>query len=840
MAKLSTYKPNPGINPLDKITYSGIIEDYEDLPTYETVTTTLDDLGEFFASNYFSADGVVYNLSGLTTDVSGLQGTTETIQSTLNSAFLVNGDGDVTGFTDALNSAVDTVIENADLTLNTVFSDLENSQTATSNGLNLIGTDVANFFQGFSIDSETGLPTGFGDTLLENIEGAAQAAIDLTPFATGEDLALTDEYVAKIRNAFTFNENGDVTNFNTVLSTATDNKVRTLFTDEGLAYAVDVDEVKTAVGTWDSGGNLLSLSTAFSGKISQVISTDTASLVQDVEQTRAGFSSFDPVTGAPTGLSAALNTAVSTVIAGDGYAAGSDVEDLTVVVQGTDGQGGLVNSVAQVTSTANTAATTASSSASKIEAINSVFEVLDENGDALYLNQAGYFEEITTYVDANSAIATEVDTLKVTVDGPNGNDGIAAEVGTFSSAIANLEGYTEANYAIEADANGIVTGIYTKAANSGDPDTAISDITMKTNTFKVVDQLDNTKLYLDANGDLTIYGSGEFTGDITGASGTFGGVTIDSNGISSNDFSIDALGNASFSGSLNVDSINIDNDNIIITSSTDVAYSNNGSLTFNDGGASPVLQGGLYASTYNNENVVQLKGVDKLLLYTQDPSVAGIRLDNNNTAAWQIYVNGNLYSYDGAYFDGILQVGDEIQAGNNTITGGAFNAGLSPALNAVVNVYQNSGSISDPVIRCAHGGTYNGSAKQIAFYNASISEVGYIYSTNSTTNLQTSSDYRLKENVVSITGAIDKIDQLNPVNFDWVRGDGNDNGFLAHELKEILPMAVHGEKDEVDDNGDPVYQSVNYMALIPILTAALKEANDKIKSLETRIIALEA
>lgn len=821
MAKLSSYKNNPGINPLDKITYSGIIEDYEDLPTYETVTTTLDDLGEFFASNYFTADGVVYNLSGLTTDVSGLQGTTETIQSTLNSAFLVNGDGDVTGFTEALNSAVDTVIENADLTLNTVFSDLEDSQTTTSNGLNLISTDVANFFQGFSIDPNTGLPTGFGDTLLENIEGAAQAAIDLTPFATGEDLALTDEYVAKIRDAFTFDENGDVENFNTVLSTATDTKVRTLFTADGLAYGVDVDEVKTAVGTWDEDGNLLSLSNAFSGKISQVISTDTASLVQQVEQTRAGFSSFDPLTGEPTGLSSAMQTAVSTVVAGDGYAAGSDVEDLTVVVQGTDGQGGLVNSVAQVTSTVNTAATTASSAASKVEAINSVFEVLDENGDPLYLNQAGYFNEITTYVDANSAIATEVDTLKVTVDGPNGNDGIAAEVGTHSSAIADLEGYTEANYAIEADANGVVTGIYTKAANSGDPDTVISDITMKTNTFKVVDQLDNTKLYLDANGDLTVYGSGEFTGDITGASGTFGGVTINSNGISSNSFSIAG-------------------DDITLTSSTDVAYSNNGSLTFNDGGASPVLQGGLYASTYNNENVVQLKGVDKLLLYTQDPSVAGIRLDNNNTAAWQIYVNGNLYSYDGAYFDGILQVGDEIQAGNNTITGGAFNAGLSPALNAVVNVYQNSGSISDPVIRCAHGGTYNGSAKQIAFYNAAISEVGYIYSTNSTTNLQISSDYRLKENVVSITGAIDKIDQLNPVNFDWVRGDGNDNGFLAHELKEILPMAVHGEKDEVDDNGDPVYQSANYMALIPILTAALKEANDKIKSLETRIIALEA
>jgi hypothetical protein len=73
MAKLSDYKVNPSINPLDTITYSGIIEDYEDLPTYETVTTTLNDLGEFFASNYFL---VISNYSNLnfTDDLSAASG----------------------------------------------------------------------------------------------------------------------------------------------------------------------------------------------------------------------------------------------------------------------------------------------------------------------------------------------------------------------------------------------------------------------------------------------------------------------------------------------------------------------------------------------------------------------------------------------------------------------------------------------------------------------------------------------------------------------------------------------------------------------------------------------
>lgn len=73
MAKLSSYKNNPGINPLDKITYSGIIEDYEDLPTYETVTTTLDDLGEFFAGNYFSVDSVNYDLGDIDSRITTLE-----------------------------------------------------------------------------------------------------------------------------------------------------------------------------------------------------------------------------------------------------------------------------------------------------------------------------------------------------------------------------------------------------------------------------------------------------------------------------------------------------------------------------------------------------------------------------------------------------------------------------------------------------------------------------------------------------------------------------------------------------------------------------------------------
>ena len=62
MAKLSEYKNNPGINPLDRITYSGVIENYEDVLSYETVSTTVDDLAKFI-SGYFEVDGVIYDLN---------------------------------------------------------------------------------------------------------------------------------------------------------------------------------------------------------------------------------------------------------------------------------------------------------------------------------------------------------------------------------------------------------------------------------------------------------------------------------------------------------------------------------------------------------------------------------------------------------------------------------------------------------------------------------------------------------------------------------------------------------------------------------------------------------
>ena len=66
------------------------------------------------------------------------------------------------------------------------------------------------------------------------------------------------------------------------------------------------------------------------------------------------------------------------------------------------------------------------------------------------------------------------------------------------------------------------------------------------------------------------------------------------------------------------------------------------------------------------------------------------------------------------------------------------------------------------------------------------------------------------------------------------------DGFIAHEAAEVVPECVTGAKDEVDEDGNPQYQSIDQSKLVPLLTAALQEAIAKIESLEARITALEA
>ena len=160
---------------------------------------------------------------------------------------------------------------------------------------------------------------------------------------------------------------------------------------------------------------------------------------------------------------------------------------------------------------------------------------------------------------------------------------------------------------------------------------------------------------------------------------------------------------------------------------------------------------------------------------------------------------------------------------------------------------------------------YTNNGEIILFYRDGTN-VGNIYVTTSSTSYNTSSDYRLKENVVDLTGASARVNQLNPSRFNFI-ADGTDtvvDGFLAHEVADVVPEAITGTKDAMkdeeyevtpavlDDDGNvtteavmgtrsvPDYQGIDQSKLVPLLTAALQEALTEIASLKTRVEALEA
>jgi len=114
----------------------------------------------------------------------------------------------------------------------------------------------------------------------------------------------------------------------------------------------------------------------------------------------------------------------------------------------------------------------------------------------------------------------------------------------------------------------------------------------------------------------------------------------------------------------------------------------------------------------------------------------------------------------------------------------------------------------------------NGSVQQ---FRNSGSVSGYISISGSTTAYNTSSDYRLKENVTPMTTGLETISALKPVTYDWISDKSKGEGFIAHELQAVIPLAVHGEKDAVNEDGSIKTQGVDYSKIVVHLVAAIQE-----------------
>lgn len=184
--------------------------------------------------------------------------------------------------------------------------------------------------------------------------------------------------------------------------------------------------------------------------------------------------------------------------------------------------------------------------------------------------------------------------------------------------------------------------------------------------------------------------------------------------------------------------------------------------------------------------------------------------------------------------DGNLLVGaTSVLAANRRlqVDGGALIACLfknSASANEVINVWNSATSGNNVFVQWQTEA--GGSARGTITYNRAGGLVAY----------NTTSDYRAKDIAGAIFGASDTVLNLKPYMGTMKGATIERPMFIAHETQEIAPYAVVGEKDAVDNDGNPIYQQMDHSALVPLLTAALQEALTEIASMKVRITALEA
>lgn len=168
---------------------------------------------------------------------------------------------------------------------------------------------------------------------------------------------------------------------------------------------------------------------------------------------------------------------------------------------------------------------------------------------------------------------------------------------------------------------------------------------------------------------------------------------------------------------------------------------------------------------------------------------------------------------------------------------GFFNPGGSGD-DAELSVYKADGATQGVVWR-GTGNSYiridSTVLKFINFYYG-ISNVGQIVTGGTNVLYQSNSDYRLKENVTGMTGALDRVSQLKPSRYNFIsHPETQVDGFMAHELQEVVPQAVSGQKDEMNEDGTPKYQGVDHSQIVPLLVGAIKELKAEIEELKKQI-----
>ena len=274
-------------------------------------------------------------------------------------------------------------------------------------------------------------------------------------------------------------------------------------------------------------------------------------------------------------------------------------------------------------------------------------------------------------------------------------------------------------------------------------------------------------------------------------------------------------------------------------------------------------------STYSNKLVIRSNG--NVGIGATNP-LEKLDVVGNIRVSGEQYFNGTVIHGDGKeiikYSDSWLRINQAQNFTNGIYCGGGilrtdgiFQVGPSGSkfvVNSIGNVGVNGAPSTTTSTKLKVNGTIastTGSGFQIEngygsprlsdFYGSFITThafyVGTPYAglTCTASAFNITSDYRLKENEALLTEASSRIKKLKPIRFNYINSENTVDGFLAHEVAEVIPEAVTGEKDAIREDGSDELQGLDLSKIVPLLTAALQESITKIEKLEQRIQTLE-
>ena len=306
-------------------------------------------------------------------------------------------------------------------------------------------------------------------------------------------------------------------------------------------------------------------------------------------------------------------------------------------------------------------------------------------------------------------------------------------------------------------------------------------------------------------------------------SGDYGQINCDESGVNQQDLWITGL-NLKFGRNINLERMRLDASGNLLVGQTSASSGTVGTSLRSDGRTFFCADGN-YSAHFNrntsdgaiahfakDDTIVGSIGNIEDLLYiaADDTTDCGIRFDGDNQEISPCTATG-------AYSDGNIDLGDASGRFKDFYLSGRVVA------HGVTTSSEAWSSQSDSTSSSVH-----------LYFRNPNGFVGNISTSGTATAYNTSSDYRLKENVVAMTDATTRLKQLAPKRFNFIAdADVTVDGFLAHEVADVVPEAVTGAKDAVDDEGNAVYQGIDQSKLVPLLVATIQE-------LEARIAALES